>query len=329
MDIPRRAPRLNLPEDCHKLDISICEDPKFENKCVINYAKFGGTAKCVVNETYLIDYEIREKGFRDFAKLDINNLEEDMLRRDELCRSLSPNACRSSKAKILGCEYTKGFFTKGRCKLADKIINYYYTTNKTCLCKSCNEDKERGFKLCNEHRREFNELVEHLNDIYKEIVKKKNIESNYANYINIYADLTDRFNIYLVENPGTLIQLTEKYNEMRSLLGEKRCQCINISTCIGNGEIDNFCTNKGIKTMLGLICNEHKKCFTDRRKKFEDFKNRFESLCTTKSCKAELDELNNFYKMIMFCTEGDSFLYKQILLDYIFIIRQYIRELSP
>ena len=64
--------------------------------------------------------------FKDFAKIDEDNLEEELIRRDELCRALTPSACRSPKAKVLGCQYSRGFFKQGRCKLADKIINYYF-----------------------------------------------------------------------------------------------------------------------------------------------------------------------------------------------------------
>lgn len=328
MDIPRRKSRLNLPYDCHKLSAEDCENPKFENKCVIKTTFWGGKEKCVPNETYLIDKEISDKGFKDFTKLDEENLEEDIVRRDELCRALSPTACRSSKAKIFGCEYKRGFFKQGRCKLADKIINYYYNKSKKCLCKNCNEEKEKGFKLCQEHRYEFNEIVEAITKLYKDIMEGKDIEKNYESFINLYNDLVDRYNVYLFENTGTLIQLTEKYNEIRRKLGEDYCQCVNIKTCIGKGDVGQFCRNKGIRTKLGLLCEEHKKCFLDRKKKFDIFKENFQKLCNLRSCKKELEELENFYRMVLFCSEGESFVYKNTLLDYLFIIRQYIKEVS-
>lgn len=328
MDIPRRNPRFSLPNDCHKLTVDDCEHPKFDNKCIIKPARFGGNEKCVPNETYLLDKEIEKKGFKDFAKLDENNLEESLSARDELCRALSPSACQSSKAKVLGCQYKRGFLKQGRCQLSDKIINFYYKKNKKCLCKDCNEEKERGFKLCQEHRYEFNDIIETLTLVYKNIMEGKEIQKNYDDFIYLYNDLVDRYNIYLVENTGTLIQLTEKYNEIRLKLGENYCQCVNIKTCIGKGEVNQFCKNKGIRTELGLLCDEHKKCFLDRKNKFNNFKDAFQKICNLRSCKKELEELENFYRMVLFCTEGESFVYKLTLLDYLFIIRQYIKEIS-
>ena len=328
MDIPRRKPRLNLPYDCDKLDLDDCEHPKYENKCLIKYARFGGKDLCVPNDTYLIDKEMDEKGFKDFARLDESNIEADLERRNELCNALSSTACKSAKARILGCEYKRGFFKKGRCQLADKIINYYYKTGKKCLCKSCNEDKQPGFKLCEEHRHEFKEMVEALVIIYSNIMRNEETEKNYDNFIHLYNDLVERYNVYLVENTATLIQLTEKYNEIRTKLGENDCQCVNISTCIGKGEVGDFCQNKGIRTKTGLLCKEHRACFSDRKNKFDDFKKKFENLCGGRSCEKEMKELEQFYKMVLFCSEGEAFIYKTSLLDYLFVIRQYIREIS-
>lgn len=328
MDIPRRKPKLNLPYDCHKLSVDDCEHPKFNNKCIVQTARFGGNEKCVPNEDFLIEEEMTRKGFKDFAKLDPDNLEEELEKRDELCRSLSAPACRSSKAKVIGCQYKAGFFKKGRCQLADKIINYYYKTNKTCLAKDCQQEKEKGFKLCMEHHYEFNEILEALVLIYKNIMEDKDVEENYQEFIKIYNDLLENYNVYLIENTATLLQLTEKYNQIRKKLGEDFCQCLNVKSCVGKGEIGEFCRNKGIKTKAGVLCEQHKKCFYDRKKKFDEFKDKFQKICGLKSCKKELEELESFYRMVLFCTEGESFKYKNILIDYLFIIRQYIKEIS-
>jgi len=328
MDIPRREPKLNLPYDCNKIPVDICEHPKFENKCVIKNSIFGGRDKCVPNETYLIEKHLADKGFKDFAKIDEKNLEEELEKRDQLCRALSSSSCRTPQAKILGCQYTKKFLKKGRCQLANKIIDYYSKQTKICLCKNCDEIRERGFKLCHEHRLEFNEMVEALIIIYKDIMSGIDIEKNYNNFIYLYNDLVDRYNVYLIENIATLIQLTEKYNEIRKKLGEDYCQCLNIKTCVGKGEVGNFCKKKGIKTKYGLLCEDHKKCFIDRKKKFDDFKENFQNLCGIRSCKKEVEELENFYRMILFCTEGESFTFRTTLDSYLFIIRKYIEELS-
>jgi len=327
MDIPKRKPRLNLPYDCNKLSIEDCENPRYQNKCIIESSFFNRNEKCIANEDYLIDREFDMKGFKDLIKINYTS-EEDLIERDELCQSLSSTSCRSAKARMLGCQYQTNFFKKGRCKLADKIINYYYSKSKKCLCKDCEEEKEIGFKLCNEHRLEFEELLEELLVNYKDIMESKNIEDNYDNFIRIYNDLNDRFKIYLTENMATLIQITEKLNAIRLFLGESNCQCVNIKTCIGKGSIGNFCENKGLRNNLGFLCKEHTKCFQDRKKKFNDFKKTFQKLCGVKSCKKELEELENFYRMILFCTEGESFIYKNELIEFLFIIRQYVKEIS-
>ena len=328
MDIPRKKSNLVFPKDCDKLDLDSCEHPKLEGKCKIKYARFGGKSTCVANETYMIDKEIRSKGFKEFAALDPENIREDLEKRNELCKSLTREACISPQAKVLGCQYTRGYFRKGRCNLSEKIIKYYYKIDKTCLVKGCNEPKQAGFKLCEMHRLEFNDLVDKLNLLHELILKGENIEENYLEFISVYNDLLDRYSIYLVENPGTMVALNEKYNDLRVYLGEDNCQCINIEGCIGIGTVGDFCQNKGIKTNFGLMCPKHRACYKDRKKKFDDFKKTFEKLCGLKSCKNELKELESFNKMISFTTQGEVFLTKREVMDYLFIIRQYIKEQS-
>lgn len=328
MDIPRRKPRLILPQDCNKVSIEDCENPKYEGKCVIEPARFYGTDKCVPNQDYILQKELAQKGITGFVKIDENNIEEELQRRNEMCKSLPASTCRSEKAKMLGCQYKSGVFRKGRCQLADKIINYYYQKSQKCMKKDCPRDREKGFSLCHEHRMEFNDMVEALMEIYKKINKGEDIEENYSRFIDIYNELLDNYNVYLVENMGTFNQLNTKYNEIRRLLGEDYCQCVNIKNCVGKGDVGDFCRNKGIKTKTGLICKEHKVCFNDRKKKFDAFKNSFKKLCSVKSCKQELAELESFYNMIKFCTEGETLTYKNALIDYLFIIRQYIKEIS-
>lgn len=326
MDIPRNKNKLVFPRDCEKLDIENCENYKLEGRCKIKYNVFGGKNRCVPNETYLLDKEIRSKGFKEFASLDEENIAEDLEKRNTLCKSLTKTACNSPQAKVLGCQYKSGYFKKGRCGLAEKIIKYYYRIDKTCLVKGCNEPKQKGFKLCEMHRLELNDKIEMLTMLHGLIMKGENIEENYIEFIDTYNLLLDSYSIYLVESPATLTALTEKYNEIRVFLGEDACQCINISSCIGKGSVGEFCQNKGIKTENGLMCPKHRACYKDRKKKFLDFKKTFEKLCSLKSCKKELEELENFYKMILFTTQGEVSIIKRDLMDYLFIIRQYIKE---
>ena len=140
----RRKKTFVLPRDCDKLDIDFCEHPKYENKCLVKTSRLG-SSKCVANENYQIENLMKEKGFKEFSKIDPENVKEDILKRNEVCSSLSRESCRSPQAKMLGCKYTKGYFSKGRCSLSDEIINYYYKYDKKCLCKGCNEDRQTSF----------------------------------------------------------------------------------------------------------------------------------------------------------------------------------------
>ena len=328
MDIPRRKPRLDLPYDCHKLKVEDCTASKYDGKCLIKSGRFGGSDLCVPNEEYILDKEIRDKGFKNFNKIDEENLSSELSRRQDLCNTLSMGACNSAKAKVFGCQYKRKFLGKGNCQLSDKIINYYLKTSSKCLCESCNEQRGKGFLLCNEHRYEFEEMLEVLNSLHKEIMEGKNLEENYTNFVNIYGDIVNRFNGYFMENQATLVQLTEKYNAIRKELNEQGCQCVNVKSCIGKGKVANFCENKANKTDFGLICKEHQKCIKDRKVKLEKLKENFQTLCGVKNCKKELDELQNFYRMIMFTTEGKVSIYKNEVLEYLFIIKRYIKELS-
>ena len=85
-------------------------------------------------------------------------------------------------------------------------------------------------------------------------MQKEDIENNYLQYTEVYNELMDKYNVYLVENPGTLVAITEKYNDIRLFLGEKNCQCINISSCVGIGKVGEFCKDKGITTNYGILC---------------------------------------------------------------------------
>lgn len=328
MDIPRRKPRLNLPYDCHKLSLEDCTASKYDGKCLIKSGRFGGRDYCVPNDEYILDKVIREKGFKNFNKIEEENLTEELARREELCNNLSREVCNSNKAKMYGCEYKKKFLRRGNCQLSDKIINYYLKTSSKCLCESCDEQREKGFKLCNEHRQEFEEILEVLNSLYTQIMERKNVEENYNNFVNLYGDIVERFNGYFMEHQATLIQLTEKYNNIRKELHEESCQCVNIKSCVGKGNVANFCENKSIKSELGLICKQHQTCFKDRKVKLEKLKENFQTLCGVKNCKKELDELQNFYRMIMFSTDGTVSIYKNEVLEYLFIIKRYVKELS-
>lgn len=329
MDIPRRKKKtIKLPEDCELLDVSICEHPKVAGRCKIERARFGGNDTCKANQEYLLQKEIYDQGFKDFAQLDTDNIEEELGKREELCSKLSKNDCMGTTARIFGCQYVGGVFKKGRCKLADKIIRFYYDKDLFCMIPGCGERKEAGFKLCEEHREEFDRVLEGLIENYTSIMNKEDVDNNYLEFVEKYDYLTGFFNVYLIQQPATLIQIAEKYNNIRQALGEDKCQCINVTGCVGKGKIGENCQNKGIRSDVGMICAAHKKCFKKEKLKFEEFKGKFQNLCSIKSCKKELEDLKKFYKMLIFCTEGETFIMKTKLLDYIYIIDKYISEVK-
>lgn len=328
MPIPRREKEtLDLPRDCGRLDISICEHKRIGNRCKIE-KPFLSRARCVPNQEFLLNKDIYSQEFKDFADLDEENIDEEMLKRDEFCKNLSKSDCVSDTAKIFGCQYSNAIFKKGECGLAKKIVEYYYDKSLYCVIKDCNERKEPGYSLCTEHLEEFKYTLNNFMSNYDSIMKKENIEEEYDQFIANYKYLTEFFDSYIAKQPATLVNVIEKFNEVRNVLDAGKCQCINISDCVGEGAIGDFCQKKAIPSEIGKLCNVHKKCFLEKKKEFRLFKANYQNLCKVSDCKKELKKLNEFYRMIVPTTEGDSLVIKNEVAAFRFILNQYLEEIK-
>lgn len=324
-----RKVKLDLPDDCEKLDVSICEHPKIQNKCKIHVARFSGKTKCVANENYLVEQELQKEGFKNFAKIDPDNLEEELSLRDRLCRQLSPEYCKTQKAKMLGCDLSKGIFKKSHCKLSQRVIDYYYAKKNTCIMPDCNEVRERYNTLCTEHYIEFNNMLELLIQAYEDLTKHHEDDTgSLEKFEEIYLYLKDYYGVYLLEKTATLVKIEEMAMNIRNINGYGMCQCYNISECIGSGEKGDQCKNKMIKNNLGYVCATHKKCISVRLTEYKNLRDNFNVICKKESCASNLARAKELYSMIKFSTEGEISKIKNEIYEMIIIIEQYLKEIN-
>lgn len=327
--IMSRKPKLELPQDCDQLDVSVCEHPKLAGKCKIKHGRWGGRSKCIPNTDHEIDEQIQKEGFKNFAKIDENDLENELSKRDQLCRKLSVDYCRSQRAKALGCSVSSGVLKKKHCKLSQRIIDFYYSRSNSCIMPDCKEVREKYKKLCFEHQTEFDNMLELIAQAYVDLTQHhENDDENLQNFEEIYLYLKDYYGIYLLEKPATLVKIEEMAMNVRKILGYGNCQCYNINECIGSGEKGNQCKNKMIKSEIGYVCKKHKKCIIDRMKDYKKLRDNFEVMCKKESCGALLTRCKELYSMIKFSTEGEISVLKNEIYEIIIIIEQYISEIK-
>lgn len=323
-----RKTKLEFPQDCDKLSTEICEHPKLLSRCKIKRNRFGGRSKCIPNTDHEVDEQIQKEGFKNFAKIDEEDLENELSKRDKLCKEISVDYCRSQRAKALGCE-VKGGLIKKHCSLSQKIIDFYYSRSNSCIMPDCNEIRVKYKKLCFEHDTEFTNMLELLTQAYEDLTKHhENDDESLQNFEEIYLYLKDYYGVYLLEKPATLVKIEEMAMNIRKLLGYGKCQCYNISECIGSGEKGNQCRNKMIKSEMGYVCKKHKMCITDRMKDYKKLRDNFETMCKKESCGALLTRCKELYSMIKFTTEGEISVLKNEIYEMIVIMEQYINELK-
>lgn len=321
--------RLELPKDCDKIEASICEHPKLLGKCKLKPGRWGGSDKCTANTEHEIDEQLQKEGFKNFAHIDENDLENELHKRDQLCRRLSKDYCTSQRAKAIGCELTSGLLRKRHCKLSQKLVDYFYTKSNSCIMPDCQEVREKYKVLCFEHDTEFNNMLELLTQAYEDLTKHhENDDESLQNFEEIYLYLKDYYGVYLLEKPATLVKIEEMAMNVRNLLGYGKCQCYNISECIGNGEKGNQCKNKMIKSEIGYVCKKHKRCIIERMVDYKKLRDNFDVMCKKESCDNLLTRAKELYSMIKFSTEGEISVLKNEIYEIIIIVEQYLKELK-
>lgn len=326
--MPPRKSELVLPEDCDKLDISICEHPKLQNKCKVRVARFGGRSRCVPNQEHLLDQEIQKQGFKNFAKIDTENLDQELSLRDKLCRQLSTEYCVSPRAQMLGCGLSGRIFKK-HCKLSQKIIDFYYTKKNSCIMPDCKEIREKYKVLCFEHQTEFDNMFELLIQAYEDLTKHHEDDDNsLQKFEEIYLYLKDYYGIYLLDKVGLMVKIEEMALNIRRLHGSDSCECYNISSCISSGSVGSKCQKKMIKSSLGYVCNIHKKCIEERLSVYKKLRDNFEIICKKQGCGEILNKIKELYSMIKFSVSGEISVLKSEIYEMIMIIEEYVKEIQ-
>tara|TARA_R110000824_G_C15029468_1_gene659207 strand:+ start:31 stop:621 length:591 start_codon:yes stop_codon:yes gene_type:complete len=193
----------------------------------------------------------------------------------------------------------------------------------------CNEIRERYKVLCYEHETEFKDMLEILTQSYQDLtLHHENDDASLQKFEEIYLYLKDYYGVYLLEKAATLVKIEEMAMNIRKINGYGKCQCYNISVCIGSGEKGHQCKNKMIKSSMGYICKTHKRCIEERLKEYKQLRDNFELLCKKQSCKDMLNKIKELYSMIKFTTEGEIATLKNEIYEMMIIIEQYIKELS-
>jgi hypothetical protein len=319
--------KIKLPEDCSLLSINACTSKKVRGKCKVDSSFLGLKSKCVPNENYETDKFLVEKGFKNFSKINEDNLEEELALRNELCEKLSAEkggACESLNARAIGCTVKSSFFGKKRCGLSDDIVNFFYRKRKDCVAKDCDKPRRKYSTLCDEHYAEINEVLQEYKSYYQDIVFAKKRRKDDLLYFNdLYDYMFDVYSVYLLDKANILNSVEEMKLRVDTFIGQDQCQAYNISKCIGNGKVHQRCKNKGYKTKEGIFCKIHISCYDERIKKYKYFRDNFEKLCEQEVCMSKLGDLRQFWEMIRFTSEGEANEVKFDVLETIEIVEEY------
>jgi len=318
--------RLKLPDECHRLSVNACTSQKVLGRCKIKRGFLGFNNRCVANENYESDKYLLEKGFKNFARIDEDNLEEELKLRSELCKQLSAEiggTCESLKGREIGCEITSSLFGKKQCNLSKEIINFFYRRRKDCIAKDCNEPHKKYNLLCQEHLEELNELLQEYKSYYQLITfKKKYTEDDLFYFNDIYNYLNEIYGVYLLEKPQIRDGVEKMKMAVEILVNKNQCQAFNISTC-RTGEIRERCKYKGYETKIGTFCKIHSQCYKERMKKYKPLRDNLEEKCQEERCTIQLDRLRELYNMIQYTTQGEASIYKTQVYETIAIIEEY------
>lgn len=317
---------LKLPEECYKLSVNACTSEKVANRCKIKRGFLGLKSKCIPNLDYETDRYLLTKGFKNFARIDEENLEKELGLRDELCKQLSAEpggSCESPKGIIVGCAVKKSLFGKDTCGLSKEIIDYFYRKRKDCIAKDCEEKRRKYSLLCDEHHEELNELLQEYKSLYQSIIfDKKDIKNNLFYFDDIYAYMNEIYGVYLLEKPNIRKGIQDMQDSVNREINKDQCQAYNVTTCT-TGNLKIRCKHKGYVSKEGVFCKIHTKCYSDRNKKFKYLRDNFERLCTKEICNSQLDKLREFYEMIRFTTDGEAAKKKYQVLETIEMITEY------
>ena len=320
--------KLILPEECGRLSVNACTTQKIKGKCKIKRGFLGLNSKCVANENYESDKYLFEKGFVNFARIDENNLDEELKNRDLLCKQLSTlegGACDSLQGRALGCSIKRTLYGKKTCGLSKEITNFFYRKRKDCVAKDCEVKRKKYSSLCEEHDNEFKELLQEYKSLYQSIkFKNTNINENIYLLDDVYDYIQEIFGKYLLEKPNIRDGIEKMKMDIEFKINKNQCQAYNISKC-NTKNVNQRCLKKGYETDIGTFCATHKECYKKRIVFYKKVRDNIDRLCAEEKCNAQLDKIKELYNMIRFTTEGEAFRKKYEILETIEIIEEYSR----
>lgn len=320
--------KLKLPEDCSQLTTDACTSQKVQGKCKLKRGFLGFNSKCVPNENYETDQYLLNKGFKNFAKIDEDNLDAELKNRNELCKQLSTEeggACDSLQGRALGCSSKYTLYGKKTCGLSKEIINFFYRKRKDCVAKNCDEIRRRYSSLCQEHYEEFNNLLQEYKSYYQELyLKNKNVENNIFNLDDTYEYIQEVYGKYLLEKPNIRDSLEKMKMDVEFKYNKSQCQAYNISKC-NTKNVNQRCIKKGYNTQLGILCTTHKECYKKRIVVYKKVRDNLGKLCAEEKCSDFLPPIKELYNMIRFTTDGESSKKKYEILETIEVIEEYTK----
>ena len=319
----RKKKTIKLPEECSKLSLNSCISEKVAGRCKIKRDLFGFKSKCVPNENYEVDKYLLDKNITNFAAIDTENFEKEVPLRNELCKQISISSCDSYKARRLGCEVRRDNFGIKKCALSKDLIDIFYRKKEKCLARDCPKKKLKYKFLCDEHEKEFEELIADYKELYNTIVvDKKQDDDSLFDFEDIYQYIKEVYPLYLIQKPKLNRDFEELYIKAGQELNKNQCQAYNITDC-NTSKLKERCKRTGTETKAGLFCKTHLKCYKNRIQKFKYVRDNISRLCKDGGCNEDLKDLYELYYMIKGTTVGEASTKKNEINDYIVIIEEY------
>lgn len=312
----KKAERISLPTDCEKLAPSACTGPRTKDKdgiplCKIKYSKFGFNNKCVQNDDYELERFIFSQGFEEFSKISEENMEEELRKRDEICKNLDAGVdgpCRSKLGKKLGCKVKKRLLSPSTCELDPKLVSFLKRRELLCEREDCNELKKKGI-VCKKCTDELKETIQEFDGLFDIIARKNNPPpEEVRRFFDLADELKHDWYPYFVTGQQKLLDTIEKKRmRIEEIHGGARCQAYNITSCHGKGDESRQCKCKGLRSKEGLFCGTHRRCYHDRVARFNEFRDKFEELCKKEElCSGLVRKMKEFYEMIKYTNYGEA-----------------------
>ena len=332
--------KLKLPEECDKIPLKGCISDKTEGLCQIVKTRKG--KKCMPNPDYPEDKDIFEDFFTEFRAMNINEIKEELIKRDKECRNLSKSKCESIRGLKYGCKLSSGWlWFQKKCRLNPDLYDRFFRTNKNCTVIDCNERAFEQTDLCFEHREELIKIIDELKDFQQRLEQGLVMESElnkvvskdeFGNKFTLLEEfegninyINEIYSVYLLEHTDVARYILTLQRDINRRLGrEKRCQATNISSCNGRGKESHQCTNTGIKGKEGIFCGIHKKCYQKYLKSYKKVRDNYIVICkkSPQLCKEWVKEMNLFSQMISKCSDGEAVKLKGEVTRDIAIVKQ-------